>query len=107
MMEVVHYVSASGTDVYQEWLDAIRDAKTRLRITRCVDRVRQGNFGDHKFERDGVWEIRLDFGPGYRVYYSKVGKRVVLLLAGGDKATQDKDLDNAVANLQDFKRRYK
>ena len=106
-MEVVHYVSASGTDVYQEWLDGVRDVKTRLRITRCVDRVKQGNFGDHKFERDGVWEIRLDFGPGYRVYYSTVGETLVLLLAGGDKSTQDKDLNKAVANLQDFKRRLK
>ena len=106
-MEVVHYVSASGTDVYQEWLDGIRDVGTRVRIARRVERIEQGNFGDHKFERDGVWEIRLDFGPGDRVYYSKVGETVVLLLAAGDKSTQDKDLDNAVANLQDFKRRYK
>ena len=106
-MEVVHYVSASGVDVYQEWLGGVRDVKTRLRITRCVDRVKQGNFGDHKFERDGVWEIRLDFGPGYRVYYSMVGETLVLLLAGGDKSNQDKDLNKAVANLQDFKRRLK
>ena len=106
-MQLVHYVTASGVDVYQEWLDGIRDLKTRVRVTRSVDRVKQGNFGDHKFERDGVWEIRLDFGPGYRVYYSKIGETVVLLLAGGDKSTQDKDIDKAVANLQDYKRRTK
>lgn len=106
-MQIVHYVTASGVDVYQEWLDGIRDVRTRVRIARSVDRVRQGNFGDHKFERDGVWEIRLDFGPGYRIYYSKTGDTVVLLLAGGDKSTQDKDLRTAVANLQDYKRRSK
>lgn len=106
-MQLVHYVTASGVDVYQEWLDGIRDVRTRVRIARSVDRVRQGNFGDHKFERDGVWEIRLDFGPGYRIYYSKTGDTVVLLLAGGDKSTQDKDLRTAVANLQDYKRRSK
>ncbi len=106
-MQIVHYVTASGVDVYQEWLDGIRDVRTRVRIARSVDRVRQGNLGDHKFERDGVWEIRLDFGPGYRIYYSKTGDTVVLLLAGGDKSTQDKDLRTAVANLQDYKRRSK
>ena len=107
MIDVVHYVSAAGVDVYQEWLDGIRDVTTRVRITRCVDRVKQGNFGDHKFERDGVWEIRLDFGPGYRIYYSKTGETVVLLLAGGDKSSQEKDLRAAVAHLQDYKRRNK
>lgn len=106
-MEVVHYVSASGIDAYQEWLDGIRDVGTRVRIARQVERVKHGNFGDHKFERAGVWAIRLNFGPGYRVYYSVVGEMLVLLLAGGDKSSQDKDIDKAVANLQDFKRRNK
>lgn len=106
-MKVVHYVNASGADEYQEWLDAIRDVVTRVRIARRIERIQQGNFGDHKFERDGVWEMRLDFGPGYRVYYSKVGDMLVLLLAGGDKSTQDKDLAKAVANLRDYQQRCK
>ncbi len=107
MTTIDHYVSAAGVDVYQEWLDGIRDRTTRVRITRRVDRVKQGNFGDHEPCRDGVYELKMDFGPGYRVYYSKTGDTVVLLLAGGDKSTQDKDIDKAVANLQDFKRRNK
>lgn len=107
MPQVVHYVSASGVDVYQEWLDGIRDVVTRVRIARRVERIQQGNFGDHKFERDGVCEMRLDFGPGYRVYYGRVGEMLVLLLAGGDKSTQDRDLDKAVANLRDYQRRCK
>jgi len=107
MITIDHYVSAAGVDVYQEWLDGIRDRTTRVRITRRVDRVKQGNFGDHEPCRDGVYELKMDFGPGYRVYYSKTGDTVVLLLAGGDKSTQDKDIDKAVANLQDFKRRSK
>lgn len=106
-MQIVHYVSASDVDVYQEWLDGIRDRTTRVRITRRVDRIKGGNFGDHEPCRDGVYELKLDFGPGYRVYYSKVGETVVLLLAGGDKSSQDKDIDKAVANLQDYKRRTK
>ncbi len=106
-MEVVHYVSASNVDVYQEWLDGIRDRTVRTRIARRVERIEQGNFGDHEPCRDGVYELKMDFGPGYRVYYSKVGETLVLLIGGGDKSTQDKDIDKAVANLQDFKRRNK
>lgn len=107
MIEIRHYLNASDVDVYQEWLDGIRDRTTRVRITRRVDRIKDGNFGDHEPCRDGVYELKIDFGPGYRVYYSKVGETVVLLLAGGDKSSQDKDIDKAVANLQDYKRRTK
>ena len=106
-MQIVHYVSASDVDVYQDWLDGIRDRTTRARITRRVDRIKDGNFGDHEPCRDGVYELKIDFGPGYRVYYSRVGETVVLLLAGGDKSSQNKDIDKAVANLQDYKRRAK
>ena len=107
MLQVVHYETGSGIDVYQEWLDGLRDRSTRVRITRWIDRIVQGNFGDHKFERDGVWALRLDFGPGYRVYYSKTGETVVLSLCGGDKSTQNRDIDRAVKYLQDFNRRNK
>lgn len=106
-MQIVHYVSASDVDVYQDWLDGIRDRTTRARIARRVDRIKDGNFGDHEPCRDGVYELKIDFGPGYRVYYSRVGETVVLLLAGGDKSSQNKDIDKAVANLQDYKRRAK
>lgn len=107
MLQVVHYETGPRIDVYQEWLDGLRDRSTRVRITRRIDRIAQGNFGDHKFERDGVWALRLDFGPGYRVYYSKTGETVVLLLCGGDKSTQNRDIDRAVKYLQDFNRRNK
>ena len=106
-MQIVHYVSASDVDVYQDWLDGIRDRTTRARIARRVDRIKDGNFGDHEPCRDGVYELKIDFGTGYRVYYSRVGETVVLLLAGGDKSSQNKDIDKAVANLQDYKRRAK
>jgi putative addiction module killer protein len=107
MTDIRHYHNASDVDVYQEWLDGIRDRSTRVRITRRVDRIKDGNFGDHEPCRDGVYELKMDFGPGYRVYYSKVGETLVLLIGGGDKSTQDKDIDKAVANLQDYKRRNK
>jgi putative addiction module killer protein len=107
MIDIRHYHNASDVDVYQEWLDGIRDRSTRVRITRRVDRIKDGNFGDHEPCRDGVYELKMDFGPGYRVYYSKVGETLVLLIGGGDKSTQVKDIDKAVANLQDYKRRNK
>ena len=68
-------------------------------------RVELGNFGDHKFCRDGVWELRVDVGPGYRVYYALSGQRVVLLLCGGDKRTQDADIARAATYWQDWQRR--
>jgi putative addiction module killer protein len=72
---------------------------------RRIDRVAMGNFGDHRFCREGVWELRIDVGAGYRVYYAKAGQRVVLLLCGGDKRTQDADIARAVACWQDYQRR--
>lgn len=66
-----------------------------------------GNFGDHKFERDGVWELRVDYGPSYRVYYSIEDGEIILLLICGNQKTQTADLDKAVSYLQDFKKMSK
>ena len=90
-MEILHYLTASGDDLYQQWLDALKDVKGRVAIQRRVDRVESGHFGDHKFCQDGVWELRIDFGPGYRVYYAQEGKNIVLLLSGGSKRDQSAD----------------
>ncbi len=81
---------------YQAWIDGITDTKTNARITNVVGRMRRGLFGDWK-EVDGVFELRMDFGPGYRVYYVKHGKTVVILLGGGDKGSQQKDMEAARA----------
>ena len=104
-MEILHYLTASGDDPYQLWLDALKDLKGRVAIQRRVDRVEHGNFGDRKFCQDGVWELRIDFGPGYRVYYAQEGKSVVLLLCGGSKRNQSADIKNAVNYWRDYKRR--
>ena len=91
-MEIRHYLTASGDDPYQRWLDGLKDLKGRVIVQRRVDRVVAGNFGDHKFCQDGVWELRIDHGPGYRVYYARDGKNIVLLLCGGSKRTQARTL---------------
>ncbi|WP_281172417.1 type II toxin-antitoxin system RelE/ParE family toxin [Desulfonatronum lacustre] len=70
-----------------------------------INRLKAGNFGDCKTLRGGVSELRIDYGPGYRVYFSRVGKLIVLLLCGGDKRTQEADIQRAIDYLADFKRR--
>ena len=106
-MEIVHYLTEDGTDLYQEWVDTLRDTRAKVAVLRRVDRAALGNFGDHKSCRDGVSEMRVDVGPGYRVYYFQHGRTLVVLLCGGDKRTQDADISRAVAYRTDFLRRMK
>jgi putative addiction module killer protein len=104
--QIEHYLSAGEQkDLYVDWLKRLRDSQAKVAVLRRVTRVELGNFGDYKFCRDGVSELRIDVGPGYRVYYAVSGQRVVLLLCGGDKRTQDADISRAVAYWQDWQRR--
>ena len=82
-MEMRHYTTREGVDPVQDWLDGLEDVKTRVVVLRRIDRLALGNFGDHKFCHAGVWELRIDFGPGYRIYYALARKATVLLLCGG------------------------
>ncbi|MBP9805763.1 MULTISPECIES: type II toxin-antitoxin system RelE/ParE family toxin [Pseudomonadota] len=105
MYEIRHYLTADGKDIYLDWLKQVRDPIAKVQLVKRVNRVEQGNFGDHKFCRDGVWEMRIDVGAGYRVYYAQAGSRIMLLLCGGDKRTQDADIGRAVRYWQDWQRR--
>ena len=104
-MDIRHYLTASRVDVFQSWLDGLKDVKARVAILRRIDRIAKGNFGDHKFLRDGVSEVRVDLGAGYRVYYGKHGETLVLLLCGGSKRTQAADIARAVEFWVDYRRR--
>jgi len=84
------------TDVYAAWIDALRDSQGRARILARVGRLAVGNPGDVKPVGEGVSELRIDVGPGYRVYFTKHGQKVVILLAGGDKSTQATDIKTAL-----------
>ena len=84
------------TDVFARWLDALRDAKGRARILARLDRLAEGHAGDAKPVGEGVSELRIDVGPGYRVYYKKTGRIVIVLLCGGDKGTQRRDIERAL-----------
>lgn len=105
MYEVRHYLTRDGKDIYFEWRSRMRDRKAMVAVDRRTIRLELGNFGDHKPCRDGVWELRIDVGPGYRIYYAIAGTRLVLLLCAGDKRTQSTDIDRACAYWQDWQRR--
>ena len=92
-MEIAHYLTADGHDPVQDWMDAVRDMRARVAILRRLERMKVGNFGDHKFCRDGVWELRIDTGPGYRVFYAQAGNPLGLLLCCGDKRIESSDIE--------------
>ena len=106
-MQIFHYLTPDGRDLFQEWLDRLKDRKAKVAVQRRVDRLQGGGFGDSRFCRNGVWELRMDIGAGYRVYYARSGAEVILLLCAGSKNTQDADIDRAIACWQDYLRRSK
>ena len=106
-VEIRHYLTSAGTHPYQRWLDKLKDLRGRVTIQRRIDRIVNGNLGDHRFCRNGVWELRIQFGPGYRVYYGREGETVVVLLCGGSKRTQSTDINKAVGYWLDYQQRRK
>lgn len=84
------------TETYAQWIDNLRDLQARARVQVRIERLAAGNSGDVKAVGEGVSELRIDFGPGYRVYFTKRGREVVILLAGGDKTTQAADIKIAL-----------
>jgi putative addiction module killer protein len=104
-IEIRHYVNRAGKDVFGDWLLRLRDLQARDRIVARIDRLAIGNFGDCKRLRYGLSELRIDFGPGYRVYYAMIGVTCILLLCAGDKRKQSSDIERALMNLTDFKQR--
>ena len=107
MFEVQDYLTAEGQDHYAEWLTGLADRQARARVLVRDNRMAAGNFGDCKPVADGVWELRIDWGPGYRVYYAQAGKRLILLLVGGDKRKQQADISDALAYWNDWQQRRK
>jgi putative addiction module killer protein len=104
-LSVRTYFTEDGRDPIKEWLKALRDPLGKRAVIRRIDRLMTGHFGDHRPVRDGVWELRIHTGPGYRVYYAMDGSIMVLLLAAGDKSTQTRDVDRAVDCWHDWCRR--
>jgi putative addiction module killer protein len=83
------------TEVFDAWFESLKDKQTSRRIQARIDRAEEGNFGDHKAVGEGVFEMRIHHGPGFRVYFIQRGLEIVILLAGGDKSSQSKDIETA------------
>ena len=105
MNDIQTYQTPDGREPYAEWLAALADRQARARVLVRVHRMSAGNFGDCKPLEGGVWELRIDWGPGYRVYYALADRHVVLLLVGGDKRRQRVDIAAALKYWQDWQRR--
>ena len=99
------YVTLEGKSPFRKWLRGLRDARARARIRIRLNRIRLGNFGTAKPVGDGVLELVIPYGPGYRVYFARTGSTVVLLLCGGDKSTQPRDISKAKHYWLDYQRR--
>lgn len=105
MLELRYYQTSAGAQPFVEWLQGLKDRQARTRIEARLARVAVGNLGDVEPAGGGVLELRIDWGPGYRVYFSRLGEVIVLLLCGGDKRTQQKDIQRAKDYLEDYKTR--
>ena len=90
-----YYVAQNGQSPFVEWMKKIKDHTMQSRIERRIERMALNNYGDYKFIGEGVYELRLDFGAGYRVYFAEQDETIVIILCGGDKSTQKRDIEAA------------
>jgi putative addiction module killer protein len=103
MIEIKEYLTPEGRSPFAEWLQGFRDRQVRARIAVRLNRLRLGNFGDCKSVGEGVYELRMAFGAGYRVYFAREADRVILLLCGGDKSSQADDIKHAKDHWRDYR----
>lgn len=102
--QIQNYLTADGRSPFVEWLGSLRDTQTRSKIRNRLRRVESGNLGDYRSVGEGVCELRINYGPGYRVYFGQIGSTIVLLLCGGDKSTQEQDIEKAKEYWIDYER---
>ncbi|WP_414515799.1 type II toxin-antitoxin system RelE/ParE family toxin [Nostoc sp. PCC 9305] len=103
--EIRNYLTHNGINPFFEWFDSLRDRKAKAKTRARFDRVEAGNFVDCKSVGDGVFELRIDYSYGYRVYFGQEGSAIIILLCGGDKSTQEKDIDKAKEYWEDYRSR--
>lgn len=101
--ELVNYQTPDGSEPFAEWFTNMRDKRTQKRIAARLLRIEEGNFCDHASVGDGVWELKLFFSAGYRIYYAEEG--IVLLLCGGDKSSQPRDIERAKGYWKEYQAR--
>lgn len=100
-----YYTTENGKTPFLEWFTKIKDQLTKIRIRRRLDRIELGNYGDYKVLGEGLCELRLDFGSGYRIYFTEQAEEIVMLLCSGDKSTQSADIETARLYLKELKAR--
>ncbi|MEC4985512.1 MAG: type II toxin-antitoxin system RelE/ParE family toxin [Oscillatoria sp. PMC 1068.18] len=103
--EIQNYQTQEGRSPFEEWLESLRDTRGRLIVDQRIRRVRLGNLGDYRSVGEGVFELRIDYGSGYRVYFGQIGTTIVLILCGGDKSSQKQDILKAKEYWRDYERR--
>ncbi len=100
--ELLNYVTEDGRCPFEDWLMGLRDVAGRAIVRKRLNRVRVGNLGNTRSLGEGVWELKIDFGPGYRVYFGEDGPKLVVLLVGGDKGSQEQDISKAKEYWNDY-----
>jgi putative addiction module killer protein len=104
---LLNYIAPNGKEPFEEWLKKIKDKVIRARIRRRLDKLSLGHYGDVKAIEGGIFELRLSFGAGYRIYFAEVEKIIIVLLCGGDKSTQVRDIKRAKEYWQELIERNK
>ena len=102
---ILTYAKADGSAPFNDWLESLKDIKARAIVRTRINRIRLGNLGNCKSVGEGVSELKIKFGAGYRVYFGQKGDEIIILLSGGDKSSQNKDIKQAKEYWQDYKQR--
>ena len=105
MVEVRYYLTIAGKNVFESWVSSLKDDQAEARIATRINRLMHGNFGDCKPVGEGVWELRINWGPGYRLYLGRDGDKLVILLTGGAKQRQSADIERAKELWSEYKTR--
>jgi putative addiction module killer protein len=101
--EIEYYLTADERCPFLGWVDALRDLTAKAKIRIRLDRIKAGNLGDYRSVGEGVCEFRIQYGPGYRIYFGQIGNTIVLLLCGGDKSTQQRDIRQAIEYWREYR----
>ncbi|MGI2902504.1 type II toxin-antitoxin system RelE/ParE family toxin [Tolypothrix sp. VBCCA 56010] len=101
--DIQRYVTFDDRVPFDEWFDSLRDKKAKNKVEARLERVKLGNLGEYRSLKEGVCELKIDYGPGYRIYFGQIGTTIVLLLCGGDKSTQDQDILKAIEYWKDYR----
>ena len=105
--EIVHYKRPDGRVPFDDWFFSLKDVETQARVLTSINRLRLGNFSNCEPAREGVHELKINFGPGYRIYFAKIGLALVLFLCGGSKKGQSRNISTAIDYLVEYKKLQK